>query len=126
MIKHINSLSDFREAISGSKILVVDFYADWCGPCKKISPKYEELAIKYPAVGFYKINSGSDSSDIENIVNVCEITSLPSFVFFIDGQYFTKVIGANEKELEAVLSKTISNQIPVERLTTSNTSQFYS
>lgn len=103
MIIEIKNLQDFTQAIGNenTELIIIDFYSEWCSPCKIIAPKFVKLSEKYPNVGFYKLNT--DEQEICEIVDVCEITSLPTFCFFNKGKYITKTIGANDAQLENVL-----------------------
>jgi thioredoxin 1 len=103
MVQEIKNLDDFTSSVGNENtgLIVIDFYADWCGPCKMIAPKYAKLAEKYQNVQFYKLNS--DNGDTANVVTACEITSLPTFCFFKGGKYVTKLIGANDAKLEKIL-----------------------
>lgn len=69
----------------GTKPAIIDFYADWCGPCKKLSPIMDELAIKYKGqVNFYKINT-DDEKELSG--GVFGIRSIPSVLFIpVEGQ----------------------------------------
>lgn len=65
----------------GDKSTIVDFYASWCGPCKKLSPIMEKLSKKYEdKVYFYKIDVDK-SSDLANVLG---ITAIPTLIFFSD------------------------------------------
>lgn len=103
MVKEIQNIDDFKSAISSGKtgLVVIDFYADWCGPCKMIAPKYAKLAEKYPNIGFYKLNS--DKNETAKICEICEISALPTFCFFKGGKYLTKMVGANDSNLENII-----------------------
>ncbi len=69
----------------GTKPAIIDFYADWCGPCKKVAPIMDELAIKYKGqVNFYKINT-DDEKELSG--GVFGIRSIPSILFIpVEGQ----------------------------------------
>lgn len=108
MIKEIKNLDDFSDAISKEKtgLIVIDFYTDWCGPCKMIAPKYAKLAEKYPNVTFYKLNAGDQNMEV--IINACEISGLPTFCFFKNGTYINRLVGANDTQLENILLNNLS------------------
>lgn len=57
-VKEIPNDEAFQPELAshGSKLIVVDFYATWCGPCKAIAPKIAEFAVKYPHVVFLKVD----------------------------------------------------------------------
>lgn len=57
---------------------VIDFYAEWCGPCRKVAPEFDTLKSMYPNITFDKIDVDSGNSLIDH----CEITNIPAFVVF--------------------------------------------
>tara|TARA_Y100000310_G_scaffold288500_1_gene314150 strand:+ start:288 stop:716 length:429 start_codon:yes stop_codon:yes gene_type:complete len=79
-IKNILSVDDNGEINFKSKIpVVLDFYADWCGPCKGLSPIMDELADEYKGrVGFYKI----DIDKADQIAISFGVMSIPTLIFF--------------------------------------------
>lgn len=93
---------NFEEEVIRSKVpVMVDFYADWCGPCKMMSPTVEELANKYE--GKWKIGK-CNIDESPNTVAKYGIQSIPSLFFFKDGQVVNMAIGFQSKEaLEARL-----------------------
>lgn len=108
MVKEITNIQAFADALADPhhELQVIDFYAQWCGPCKVFAPKFEIMSTRYPNVGFYKIDT--DQPDILDVVNACEITSLPTFCFFQNGIYITKISGADEM----AISSTINTYLP--------------
>ena len=99
----IQNIDDFVTAINdNTKILVIiDFSASWCGPCKKVQPLIEILAEKYSNVGFYKIDV--DNADISEITATCDVKVLPTFCYFMKGEYITKTTGANDTAVENMI-----------------------
>ena len=81
MVKKINS-SEF-EQVKNNKAIIVDFSAEWCGPCKMLAPVLEELADEYAGqVDIYKVNV----EDEEELASLFGIRSVPSLLFIpVDG-----------------------------------------
>ena len=96
---------NFEELLASDKPLVVDFWAEWCGPCRMIAPTVEALAEKYAD----KVIIGK--LDIENnptTVGRFEVRNIPTILFFKDGKKVDKTVGivsenALESKVEALL-----------------------
>lgn len=74
---------------------IIDFYADWCGPCKQVAPIMEELAIEYDGkVKIYKI----DTEDQKQLASIFGIRSIPSILFIPVGEQPQMATGALPKE----------------------------
>lgn len=71
------------------KYVVVDFFASWCGPCKQLKPKLEEIAAKNPNIDFYAV----DVDKSTNLANALGIRSMPTIIFYVNGEEKGKVIG---------------------------------
>mmetsp|Transcript_61 Transcript_61/g.170 ORF Transcript_61/g.170 Transcript_61/m.170 type:complete len:109 (-) Transcript_61:90-416(-) len=101
----ISGTEAFKDAISGDHLVVVDFFAEWCGPCRMIAPMIEDLS-KSPettskGVKFYKIDV-DESTDVARDVG---ISAMPTFHGYKKGERVFEVIGANYPKLkEAILS----------------------
>ena len=92
---------NFNELIAQGKPVVVDFWATWCGPCKKIAPLVEELATEYDGQAIIgKVNVEEE----DDLVAQFGIRNIPTVLFFKDGAVVDKVVGAVPKsELEGKL-----------------------
>ncbi|XP_057335289.1 thioredoxin-2 [Microplitis mediator] len=103
MAIHIKDLADLKKRIdeAGDKLLVVDFHATWCGPCKVIGPKFEELATIHEDVIFVKV----DVDECEEIATVYEVSSMPTFKFFKKGKPVETIVGASEAKLKEAIEK---------------------
>ena len=87
--------SNFKsEVLESDKLTVVDFWAEWCGPCRAIGPVIEELGKEYAGkVNIGKVNVDHNS---EGSINY-GITSIPAILFFKGGEVVDKLVGAQPK-----------------------------
>ena len=69
---------NFSEVITGNDIVVVDFWAPWCGPCKSFAPTYEAVSEKIPAVVFAKVNTEAETE----LAGHFQIRSIPTLMVF--------------------------------------------
>jgi len=98
--------SNFDEFLQSNKPFVVDFWAEWCGPCKMIGPIVEDLAHEYEG----KVTIGKmDVDDNSEITSRYGIRNIPTILFFNNGQLVDKQVGAAQKsalaqKVEALLS----------------------
>jgi len=99
MIKHIESAKEFKEEISSGTVLV-DFYADWCGPCQMLAPLLEELA-KEDNVKVLKI----DVDELSDIAREFRVMSIPTLIVYKDGKMSKREMGYMPLErLKALIS----------------------
>ena len=84
---------------------IIDFYADWCGPCKMVAPVLEELAGEYKGkVNFYKI----DTEKEQELSAAFGIRSIPTLIVFKGGKAVEQIIGAVPRgEIERVVGKAL-------------------
>lgn len=92
---------------SGVGNVVIDFYADWCNPCKRMSPIFDSVAATMPTFTFIKINRDY----FLDLASVYNITSIPTLIFLKDGKEIGRYNGGplNQKELAKLIEKTYRN-----------------
>ena len=85
---------NYQEYVDKGKPMVIDFWAEWCGPCRMVSPIIEELAAEYGD----KVNIGKMNVDENNeIVSQYGIRNIPTVIFLKDGKLVDKQVGATQK-----------------------------
>ena len=90
MIKEINDLNFNEEVYDSDKLVVVDFWAPWCGPCRMLGPVMEELDKEYEGkVKFVKVNV----DDNPQISNEFKIHSIPTIMMFKEDEVKDKIVG---------------------------------
>lgn len=96
---------NFNEIVSGSKPVVIDFWATWCGPCRKVAPVIEELAEQYKdQVVVGKV----DVEEQDELAAQFGIRNIPTVLFLKGGQVVDKIVGATvkaayEEKIQALL-----------------------
>ncbi|RKF59604.1 Thioredoxin-1 [Erysiphe neolycopersici] len=99
VVHEIKDKSKFDETIRNNKLVVVDAYATWCGPCRAVAPFIELLSTNHPHAHFVRF-------DVEKIPELAEslgIRAMPTFVFFKGAEKVQEVVGANSIEVERLV-----------------------
>ena len=98
----IINTEEFNQVVT-EKAVLLDLYADWCGPCKMIAPMLDELSAKYEGqVTFVKVNVDNDPEVAQRF----GVMSIPTLITFKDGQKVTQVEGFQPKPmLEKMISE---------------------
>ena len=86
-----------------STLIVIDFKATWCGPCKVIKPFIEYLHESYPNVEFMEIDI--EDEDKNTIVSNFNIKKVPTFVFYKNGEVRNTLVGTNKDTLEEFVNE---------------------
>ncbi|KAI5458990.1 thioredoxin-like protein [Mariannaea sp. PMI_226] len=109
MVKEITSSQELEAFLSSNTYAAIDFYADWCPPCKAIKPVYEQLATKHSVpefLQFAKVNVDHN----QDIAQKYRITAMPTFLFFKEGNQVAvngqaMIQGADRNALVAAAEK---------------------
>lgn len=83
-----------NEVMETEKVVVIDFWATWCGPCKMMAPVVEEVAKDYPDVKVCKVNVDEEPE----LSNAFKIVSIPTIVVIKNGEIIDSVVGYKPKE----------------------------
>ena len=96
--------TSFKDAIA-SGVTLVDFYADWCGPCRMIAPIIEELSLEFN--GKAKI-AKVDIEKAQEVTTELNVTSIPTVILFKDGKEVKRFVGLRDK---AALKSLVSSAL---------------
>ena len=80
MATHALTTDNFKETISGNDIVIIDFWADWCGPCRSFAPTFEAASEKHPDICFAKVNTEEE----QEMAAGFNIRSIPTLMVFRD------------------------------------------
>ena len=98
-ILHINSIDQFTALLNNEQVVIVDFFATWCGPCRMIAPYFEECATKHPNIKFVKI-------DVDQADQICakyKIRSMPTFILIKNGNEVQRFSGASKEMIDKMI-----------------------
>ncbi len=95
MVQHFNDSNFDQEVLHSDIPVMVDFYSDWCGPCRMVSPIVEELAGQYTGkVKVGKLNVDESSA----VARKYNVMSIPTLLFVKNGQVIDQIVGALPKD----------------------------
>ena len=91
-VKHFKT-AEFDAAVAAAPLAMVDFWADWCGPCKMVSPIVDQIAEENADIKVCKINIDEQSE----LASAFGVMSIPTLVALKDGKEITRTVGAVPK-----------------------------
>lgn len=102
-VKSITDEGHFQAelAAAGGKLVVVDFTATWCGPCRTMKPLFKQLPVKYPRAVFLEV----DVDKCAETAAAQDVTRMPSFIFYRAKTKIDRMVGADINGLEAKIQK---------------------
>ncbi|EPY54232.1 thioredoxin Trx2 [Schizosaccharomyces cryophilus OY26] len=100
-VQHVKSMQDYTRLVNDDKVSVVDFYADWCGPCKFLSPLLEKLSNSHSKSSFIAV----DADKFSELAQKNEVYALPTVVLFKKGQELDRIVGADIRAINGLLAK---------------------
>ncbi|KAM3279009.1 hypothetical protein ACQJBY_046355 [Aegilops geniculata] len=95
----------WEEHRNASKLMVIDFSASWCGPCRFIEPAFKEMASRFADALFVKI----DVDELAEVAKTFRVEAMPTFVLVKGGQEVSRVVGAKKDELDRKIKTFISS-----------------
>mmetsp|Transcript_14570 Transcript_14570/g.16692 ORF Transcript_14570/g.16692 Transcript_14570/m.16692 type:complete len:106 (+) Transcript_14570:103-420(+) len=103
MVKFVKDLAEWNavKEMSKTKLVVVDFTASWCPPCKMIAPIFEKMAEDNEDCEFVKVDVDENS----DVASLCGISAMPTFLLYKGGEKVAEMAGANEAKLMELVKK---------------------
>ena len=88
---HVNSKAELTQLASENKVVLADFYADWCGPCKMLEPTVKEIAQNTPAaVGKVDVDA------LPQLAQEMQVQGVPSLFLYVDGEPVKRMVGVQD------------------------------
>ena len=94
MVKKLNEQNFANEVLNSAGTVLVDFYADWCGPCKMVSPIVDEIAEEKPEITVGKVNVDESAA----LAGRYGVMSIPTLIVFKGGKEMARLIGYKPKD----------------------------
>lgn len=106
-VVEITSEEEFNKYLNDG-LMIIDFYATWCGPCKMMAPIFSKLSSdpKYAKIKFCKL----DIEEVDEVADACKVSSLPTFIAFSKGSRFDSITGSSEKDLVDLLDDLLEEE----------------
>lgn len=90
---HLNKESFDRLTSQSEKAVIIDFWAEWCGPCKRLAPELDKLAAKHDNIVIGKVDVSGSSGELVNIAVELGVDTIPALFYYKDGKMVKKLLG---------------------------------
>lgn len=100
-VQKILQLSKLKDLICSGKAVIVDFYANWCGPCKLLSPRLETLAKENANITFVKV----DVDQSPDVSEEYQVSAMPTVMGFHNGEKVEIIVGFNNTKITQLVEK---------------------
>ncbi|KTW32740.1 thioredoxin [Pneumocystis jirovecii RU7] len=125
VVQEIQTVQEYERIVEHSgNIVIVDFYATWCGPCKAIGPIFTSLSEHPKFLGnivFARINV----ENVRSVASKVRVTSMPTFVVFVKGKEAERMSGAHRQQLELLIEKYAKTASPINKKDSDEVKGFY-
>ena len=105
----VTNINEFQSLLNTNKLIIIDFYATWCGPCQSSAPFYLKLSEEEQykdLVIFRKCNVDL----AKDVAKECQIKVMPTFKIFYNGKEIETITGYNEKKLREIINSTLKSK----------------
>ena len=101
LVQQVDTIDIFNDMIKENDLVIVDFYATWCGPCVRAAPIFAQMSKEFPNVRFIKVDV--DKNRATSSAN--KITAMPTFKVFKNGDEVETITGFSEAKIRSLITK---------------------
>jgi thioredoxin 1 len=101
MVHEVTTQDEFNQTLSQNEVVIYDFFATWCGPCRAIAPQVQKFADEFTNVKVFKL----DIDKVPSVAQSQKISAMPTFKLYKNGQEVSEVVGANPPAIKALFTQ---------------------
>ncbi|PMD36105.1 putative thioredoxin [Hyaloscypha variabilis F] len=104
-VHNLSNKVEFEAALKDNKVVVLDAFATWCGPCKVIAPQVVKFSEEFTGAHFVKL----DVDEVPDVAQELGIRAMPTFLIFKNADKVKEIVGANPKALLAAIKEAVES-----------------